>query len=93
MNDGVEYNKKFLRLKEMPLYTTSHFTQIMDCDNYVYIEKANQWIENLFTILEKTPTENIVFLSSNPFRIASAINCKFSTVPITSFTPYIGDDY
>ena len=38
VDNRLEYNKKFLRLKSMPLYTKAYFNCILFSDQYVYIE-------------------------------------------------------
>ena len=53
--------------------------------NYLYIEKADEHIENLFLMTENRKESNIVLLSSNNFRLVSAKELNFCVIPITKF--------
>ena len=54
------------------------------CDNnYVHIEEANEYIENLFLMTENRKENNIFLLTSNHFRLVAAKECGFCIIPIT----------
>ena len=89
----LSWDKKFLRLKSIPLQAKCYFNNVLQIDQYIYIEKANEYIENLSILTVGRPKDNVFFLSNHHFRIVSAINAGFNTIPIVHFDGLTRDDY
>lgn len=49
---------------------------------YVYIEEVDKWVENLLVLTKNRGKQNLIFMSSDPFRIVAAISQGFNTIPI-----------
>lgn len=73
--------------------SVNYFSCVLHEKQYVYIEKADKYVENLHLILNDREKESIVFMSSESFSIVSALNCGFNTVPVVHFEGLNNDDY
>jgi hypothetical protein len=48
----------------------------------VISDLVDKWIENLLVLTKNRLKENLIFISSNPFRIITAMKGGFLTIPI-----------
>ena len=74
-------NKRLTKQYETKVY----FQFILNDTNYLYIDQANEHIENLFLLTAKRNLGNIFLLTSNNFRIVAAKENGFCVIPITKF--------
>jgi hypothetical protein len=44
-------------------------------------------------LTKNRPKDNLIFISSNPFRIVTAIKYGFLTIPVIQFESFYRDDY
>ena len=66
-HDRLARDKRYLHLKNMRLKPVTFFKCIMHKDQYVYLDKANEYVENLEILTVGRPKENIIFMSNDPF--------------------------
>ena len=89
---GIKINKKFMHIGRMPL-SQIYFNFILHRGQYIHIEKAGQFVENLSLVHMNKPKETVIFLSSNCFSVSMAVNLGYNTIPINTFDGYGNDDY
>ena len=59
-----------------------YFQYIIHQRQYVYIKESNFWIENLMVLNKNRSKELLILMSSDPFRIVTAIQGGYSVIPI-----------
>jgi hypothetical protein len=59
----------------------------------LYIKEHDKWIENLLVLTKNRLKENLLFLSSNPFRIIAAMKGGFLTIPVLPFEYFYRDEF
>jgi len=50
-------------------------------------------VENLYLLSPEIPKERLIFISSDTFRIAVALNLGFVTIPVIYYASRSNDDY
>jgi hypothetical protein len=88
----ININKKFMRIGSMPL-SQIYFNFILHKGQYIHIEGAGQFVENLPLVHKNKPKDTVIFLSSNCFSVSMAVNLGYNTIPINTFDGYGNDDY
>ena len=70
-----------------------YFQFIIHQKQYIHIKEYDKHIENLLVLTKNRPKDNLIFISSNPFRIVTAIKYGFLTIPVIQFESFYRDDY
>ena len=70
-----------------------YFQYILHKRQYVYMKECDQYIENLNLLLFNRKKEDIIFISSNSFRIITAIKEGFITIPVLQYETCHCHDY
>ena len=70
-----------------------YFQFIIHQKQYIHIKEYDKHIENLLVLNKNRPKDNLIFISSNPFRIVTAIKYGFLTIPVIQFESFYRDDY
>lgn len=82
----------FQRMKKLP-DVKIYFQFIIHQRQYIHIKEYDKHIENLLVLTKNRPKDNLIFISSNPFRIVTAIKYGFLTIPVIQFESFYRDDY
>ena len=83
---------KFQRPRQKPQKKV-YFQFIIHEKQYIYIKEHDVHLENLMILLNNRLKSNIIFISSHSFRIVSAINQGFATIPIVQYESFYRDDF
>lgn len=70
-----------------------YFQFIIHQRQYIHIKEHDKYIENLMVLTKNRSKENLIFISSNPFRIVTAIKYGFLTIPVIQFESFYRDDF
>ena len=82
-NELIKQIKKKRRVKKI---VAKIFFQFLFCNNnYVYLEEKNEYLENFLLLTHNRKPEYIFLISSNSFRIVSAMDQGFCAIPIIKF--------
>ena len=80
--------QKRKRLPKLKIY----FQFIIHQEHYIKLPSSSRSIENIHLLLKNRKAENIIFMSSNPFRIVAAMHQKFLTIPVVPQQYFIQQD-
>jgi len=83
---------KFVRMKKL-LDVKVYIQYIIHQKQYIHIEECNKYVENLLVLTKNRSKHNIIFMSSDPFRIVTSMQLGFSTIPIVPFESFYRDDF
>ena len=83
---------QFQRMKKLPDIKI-YFQFIIHQRQYIHLKEYDKWIENLLVLTKNRLKENLIFISSNPFRIITAMKGGFLTIPIIQFESFYRDDF
>mmetsp|Transcript_19658 Transcript_19658/g.30345 ORF Transcript_19658/g.30345 Transcript_19658/m.30345 type:complete len:89 (+) Transcript_19658:3256-3522(+) len=72
LNKPIRDNHRILRVQKMHEIKI-YFQFIIHQRQYVYIKENDKWLENLMVLTKNRYKENLIFISSDPFRIVSSI--------------------
>lgn len=70
-----------------------YFQFIIHQKQYLYIKEHDKYIENLLVLTKNRLKENLLFVSSNPFRIIAAMKGGFLTIPVLQFEYFYRDEF
>jgi len=91
-NQGKGRPNRFERVKRLPDLKI-YFQFIIHMRQYIYLKEHDVYIENLLVLTRNRLKENLIFISSNPFRIVTAIKCGFFTIPVIQFEASTANDF
>jgi len=83
------YKKKpkkssFQRVKKLPDIKL-FFQFIIHQRQYIHIKDYDRYVENLLLLTKNRKKEDLIYISSNPFRIITALNDGYLTIPLIQY--------
>lgn len=82
-----------IRKRQRDLEVKSFFSNIICEFGYIYLKEIDEHLENLFLLTDNRNISDIFLISSNQFRIITAIEHSFCAIPVTKFQCFMQSDF